>query len=295
MSAFENNDSAIAGIVFLVVFLVYILFAGNVVRQVGIKTRFTMLAIYGVLKFAGQICGIVLAAVGMAHWNWLIAYLVLSVVGFFMLVLTLFQFVAKAQLEAHGSSWLNPVQNDTVKDDKANLLLKFGPAKLVRLVMMVGNILNIYGTASIAGEDPSSLPASTIHSAKIYRTVGSSIFLAATVLSIALAVYVRFVENVRRSVLINCVFLAAPFMFVRSLFGVLSIYVKSMNYFNTQNYTSAGMNRDIVIYEYVLGTLMEFISALIYILSFYWSKQRESAVQHVEQFHIESEKDRYHL
>ncbi|KAK6461047.1 hypothetical protein DFJ63DRAFT_343231 [Scheffersomyces coipomensis] len=53
------------------------------------------------------------------------------------------------------------------------------------------------------------------------------------------------------------------------IFGILSIYVQRMNYYDFNNYTTSGLSSSFVTFEYVLATTMEFIVAVGYISNFY--------------------------
>ena len=52
----------------------------------------------------------------------------------------------------------------------------------------------------------------------------------------------------------------------------MSIYITNMNYFQLSNYNE-GFSKQLIIYEYVLGTTMEFVSAVLLISNYFMAKK----------------------
>ena len=69
------------------------------------------------------------------------------------------------------------------------------------------------------------------------------------------------------------VFIVAPFLLVRGVFGILSIYLDKMDYFLLSNYTAEGLASSFVAYEYIMGTTMEFVSATVFISTYYINRR----------------------
>lgn len=75
--------------------------------------------------------------------------------------------------------------------------------------------------------------------AKSLRGAGQGIFLAETVVLFLLALYLFFWRNVR-GYKVKAVMVAWPFLLVRGIFGVISVFVDKFNYYDFDNYTAAG-------------------------------------------------------
>lgn len=279
MSTFQSPKAAAAALVFLILYTVYVLAAGKIVYKEGFKTVYTFLLVYGLIRFGGQLCGVVFAALGLEHWQWLIAYLVLGAEGYFALVLTGFRFIVKGQRDKFGTSWLEPTKqekNAVFKNPSSTPFQLLGakyPIKWFFHSILVGaNVIIIYGGTSTAGKSVEELSADplTLSTAKICRTVGQALFLASTLFVIGLAYYTYLVEKVNQSYPVKAAMVAAPFLTVRGIFGILSVYIPSMDYYSTANYTATGLNARFVTFEYVLGTTMEFITGALFIGSYYF-------------------------
>lgn len=130
-----------------------------------------------------------------------------------------------------------------------------------------------------------------ILTSKVLRTVGQAIFLSLTFMLIALNIYVFTKERIRNHVTI-AVMLAGPFLIVRGVFGVLSIYITKMNYFDLENYNDNGsLNHQLVIFEYVLSTTMEFVAALFLISKYYFDlKKKAQSILSVDEEESTAEK-----
>ena len=114
MSVFASPKGAAAGLTFFILYTFYCIAALNVIRIEGWKTIYTFLVVYGVIRFGGQLCGVIFSRLGIDHWQWLIAYLILGAEGYFVLVLFGMNLIFHAQLETVGWSWLKPTKNQYI-------------------------------------------------------------------------------------------------------------------------------------------------------------------------------------
>ncbi|KAF8002145.1 hypothetical protein HF325_003110 [Metschnikowia pulcherrima] len=260
MSGFVSPSSGIAASVYFALYTIFLGFMTYVVIKRGLKTLFTFIFVFCLLRFGGQLCGLVYATLDPTHYNWLIAYLVLQAEGYFTLILTCFRFTCKAQVEEHGQSWVMHSGPRTLLLGKFNISWM----RLFHFILLPANAFLIAGGSITANMDPYDQESYhlTINTAKGLRTAGQVIFLLMTIILIALNAYVFMKERIRNRTTTS-VMIAGPFLIVRGIFGILSIFIDDMNYYELTNYTSNGVNKDLVIYEYVLATTMEFLTAVV--------------------------------
>ncbi|ODV76924.1 uncharacterized protein CANTADRAFT_8499 [Suhomyces tanzawaensis NRRL Y-17324] len=281
--AFVAQDSGTAAAVYLALYSIYLVFAATIVIKEGFKTLYFFFVTFGIFRVVGQLCGVVFAAVGFEHWQWLVAYLVFTAEGYFILILSTFHFVAKAQSDTFGTSWLRPTKKEIKERRKAHTnrfragLEEYTFSRLFHMILIPGNAILIAGGSMLAGMDPNDMNSknSQVITSKALRTVGQAIFLAQTCIAIGTAIYVAVAEGLASNIHVIAVFLGAPFLLVRGIFGVLAIYIHDMDYFDSSNYTAHGLNSKFVVYEYVLAATMEFVTACIYIGVYYVYKHKQ--------------------
>lgn len=271
MSGFASVHSGIAASIFLALYTFFLAFMCYVLFRKGWKTVYNFIFFFTLFRFGGQLCGVVYAKLGPLHWQWLIAYLVLGAEGYFALIFAAFRFTCKAQVDEFGTSWVL-----STGPNVGFFILKRMTRTWVRifhLILIPANALVISGGSMLAGIDPSEYNSekNKITTSKALRTTGQALFLLMTFALIALNIHVYFNERVRNTTT-RSVMLAAPFLIVRGLFGILSIYITKMNYFQLSNYSGNGIDYSLVIYEYVLSTTMEFCAAVILMSRFFSSK-----------------------
>ncbi|EEQ36443.1 hypothetical protein CLUG_00566 [Clavispora lusitaniae ATCC 42720] len=259
MSGFVSTDLGAAASFYLAVYVLFTLFMTTVVIRKGFKTVYTFLLFFGIVRTGGQLCGVAYAKLGPSYYKWLIAYLVLGAEGYFALIFAAFQFICKAQKQEFGSSWL-VTSGPPIK----SLLLGRNPTwkSTFRHFLIPANVLVIVGGTMLAGMNTEDLQKdhSTVNTSKGLRTAGQAMFVSMTIVVELLNIYVYFKERVRNSLTLG-VMGASPFLLVRGVFGILSIYVTSMNYFDTSNYNGGSASHKLTIYEYVLSTTMEFVAS----------------------------------
>ncbi|RCK62457.1 hypothetical protein Cantr_09268 [Candida viswanathii] len=281
--AFLFEGSGIAASIFLALFVIYTAFTIRVVYEKGIKSIYTSLLLFGIFRVAGQLCGVAFASLGYEHYQWLIAYLVFSAEGYFVLILTSFHLIAQAQIATTGKSWIRPTHAQR-KDKQRNARnwcqrvdARFPPSTVFHMLLIPANAFIIAGGSILAGQTPGDSDPTKVSTSKGLRTSGQVIFLVQTIMAIALAVYVYVVEGLRHCNIYS-IFLVAPFILVRGIFGIMSIYVHDMNYYDVSNYTAEGFHTKFVIYEYVLATTMEFVTGCIYVSNYYFESRTSKKV-----------------
>ncbi|QFZ25483.1 hypothetical protein EJF18_10579 [Clavispora lusitaniae] len=260
MSGFVSSNLGAAASFYLALYVIYGLFMTAVVFKKGFKTVYTFLWVFGLIRFSGQLCGVVYAKLGPSHYQWLIAYLVLGAEGYLTLILAAFRFTCKAQIRQFGFSWVL-----TSGPFNCRLFGKPLSWKLIfqNLVLIPANVFIIIGGVMLAGMDSEQLENhyEEVNLSKGLRTTGQAVFVFVTFTVVAFNIHVYAKEKVRNCLTI-AVMCASPFLLVRGIFGILAIHVTDMNYFDASNYTSGGSaSHKLTIYEYVLGTTMEFIVA----------------------------------
>ncbi|KAK6463934.1 hypothetical protein DFJ63DRAFT_311233 [Scheffersomyces coipomensis] len=279
--AFESKASGIAASVYIALYTIYISVAVYILSQVGFRTKYNALTIYGIFRFAGQLCAIVFAVLGYNHWQWLVAYLVFTAEGYFMLILTSFYLLGQAQHDTTGKSWIDPNKQER-NEAKARAITSvqrfratFSIAIIFHFILIPANVLIIYGGTQLAGLSIEQISdqSSKVRRSKIFRTAGQSVFLAQSIIAIGLALYCLIVEKLRH-INIYTILFVAPFLTVRGIFGILSIYIQKMNYYDFSNYTADGLSSSFVTYEYVLATTMEFIVAVSYLANYFLRKKK---------------------
>lgn len=277
---FESEPSGIAASIFLALYTVYMAFTIAIVLKKGIKSVYSMLLLFGIFRVVGQMSAVIFAKLGYEHWQWLIVYLVFSAEGYFVLVLATFRFLTIAQKRRYGTSWIRPTAEEKAKRkaQATSLWQRYLACSLstsFHMVLIPANALVVAGGSMLAGIDPDQLSKehSKVTTSKGLRTSGQAIFLVETFVTVILLLYCMIKENVRdhTTYLIS---IASPFLLVRGIVGVLSIYIRQMNYYDMRNYTSEGLSLSFVIYEYTLTATMEFIVATCLIANYYEESYR---------------------
>lgn len=261
--SFEDKDLGIAASVYLGLYLIFLGVAIYVLIQRGWKTRFTFFTIYGLIRVGGQISGIGFATQGLEHYQWLIAYIVLSAEGYFTLVLSSLFFLIKVQETTFGSSYL-------VDKKFGTRFIKRSFKDLFHFMLVAANVFIIAGSSISSGDD-NDLDESTYKTAKGLRVAGQVIFFVLSFSVSVLTVWTYFVHKIRTGVIV-LLLAAIPFITVRGIFGVLSIFINAMNYVYLPNYYTKSSFRTMTVYEYVLGTTMEYVTAWL-LLTCHWFRK----------------------
>lgn len=267
--ALKHTDSGVAAAVFLALYAIYALVMVYIVYVKGFKTVYTFLMSFPFIRFGSQLCGLVFAIKGIEHYKWLIAYLVLGAEGYFVLILSAFLFLVHAQKRKNGYSWLEKSQSFLKENPLRNSY-----AAIFHWVLVPANAMVIAGGSMLTGIENYDAERKKVRISKGLRTTGQSLFLSLTIIILLLGLNAFKKEKVRNHFNIT-ILLASPFLIVRGVFGILSIYIENMNYYQLSNYSGAGINHMLVIYEYVLSTTMEFAASIFIVSNFFLEKQAD--------------------
>ena len=158
------------------------------------------------------------------------------------------------------------------------------------MFLIPANAFIVGGGSLLTGANADELNKETgkVSTSKALRTTGQTIFLIQTVIVVLLLIYVYVKEKIRGRTM-YLLFAASPFLLVRGIFGIMSIYVDKMNYYKLSNYTAEGLTSDFVAYEYCLATTMEFVAACLLISNYYLDREAKVVdKEKIEEFEKES-------
>lgn len=266
-----HKNSLIAGSIYLALYTIILPFAALTSYKRNWQLIFCSLLFFTIIRFGSQICAVVFSCLGFAHWQWLIAYLVLGAEGYFVLILSSLQFIIHGQLKFLGKSWIRnsgPGGWITDEDRKSKIwqirwkhIGKIPYSTIYHLWLIPANAFIVAGGSMLTGATAEELAdgSDQVSASKALRTTGQVIFLTLTIIMVLIALHTYFKQKVRTWPIIS-VLIASPFLVVRGTFGILSIFITKMNYYQMSNYSGGGIGNQLVIYEYVLSTTMEFIS-----------------------------------
>lgn len=267
--ALKHTDSGIAAAVFLALYAIYALVMVYIVHIKGFKTVYTFLMSFPFIRFGSQLCGLVFVIKGIEHYKWLIAYLVLGAEGYFVLILSAFSFLVHAQKRKKGHSWLEKTQSSLKEIPLGNSY-----AAIFHWLLVPANAMVIAGGSMLTEIENYDAERKQVRISKGLRTAGQALFLSLTIIILLLGLNAFRKERVRNHFNVTII-LACPFLIVRGVFGILSIYIENMNYYQLSNYSGAGINHMLVIYEYVLSTTMEFSASILIVSNFFLEKQAD--------------------
>lgn len=271
MSGFIYKDSGIAASIYLAFYTILLPLSAITCYRRRKQVIFWSLFIFTLFRFSSQLCAVVFSCVGYAHWQWLIAYLVLGAEGYFVLILSSMQIIIHGQLKFLGKSWIrNSGPNGWISDEERKSKIwqmrlkhfkKIPYSSLFHLWLIPANAFIVAGGSMLTGVSAEELAKGSgdVITSKVLRTVGQAIFLILTVVMVFVAIHTYYKQKVKTWPVIS-VLIASPFLIVRGTFGILSIFITKMNYYQMTNYTDEGIGSLLIIYEYVLSTTMEFIS-----------------------------------
>jgi hypothetical protein len=274
MGFFDSRSGAAAS-TFLVL---YTLLCGaaifTVVRK-GFKSTYTMILFFCVIRMGAQLCAVAFSTLGYEHYQWLVAYLVLGAEGYFTLILSSFYFQAYAEYITFGRSVLKPTKDQLERECSTARERRrarcTSPSAIFHWILIPANAILIAGGAQLSGAVPGDPDyESKYNTSKGMRSTGQALFLFLVAVSGATNLWLIFKKRVRIYMVYATLAAWVP-LFVRGVFGLLSCFLDSLNYFDLSNYTEAGISTKFIACEYVLGATMEFIGAAI-LLSTYFIK-----------------------
>lgn len=266
---FNDTNSGAASVTFLILYVIFGSLCSLAVYRKGVLTIYGVILAFSTIRIFAQISAIVFSTIGIqssSGLSWLVAYIVLGAEGYFVLLLCLLSVLFKAEIESQGWSKFqhtrDQIERECQGDRGKEFIMKLSEFSFqYHFMLMPANALVIAGGAILAQADPSESDyGSKAQLSKILRGVGQVIFLVLNTAVIFVAYYVYKVERIRNYKVI-AVMIAWVFLFVRGIYGVISVFVTSLNYADPANYTNGGMKPSFVAVEYVLGTLMELLGA----------------------------------
>lgn len=101
------------------------------------------------------------------------------------------------------------------------------------------------------------------------RTIGPAIASSLLVGYFTSRTYFKGVKTKTMLVLIAII----PILTVRGVYGIMACKIDDMNYFNVDNYINPHLGERMTIYEYVLSTTMEYLTATL-LLNIFWVKKK---------------------
>ncbi|KAI0461617.1 hypothetical protein LJB42_000916 [Komagataella kurtzmanii] len=261
----------IAAIVFTILYGIFAIVSISILwKKRTIRTFYTGLFLFGLLRAAAQGCLIGFSAQEFIPRQWLIAYVVLKTEAYYLLILISLFLVCASYLEANGGSWSKRGSFDPSKSLLGFKRFNLNTVVLLYCLTVVANVLVVVGGTLLASVNANEYGnnLSRINSSKGLRATGQALFLMSTLAVLTLAACAIVLDNIR-SYLLASVFLATPFLLVRGVYGLLSPFVQGANYASMANYASTGMSTSFIVTEYVLATTMEFISGCIFLSTYY--------------------------
>lgn len=285
MGFFDPHEGAAAS-TFLVLYFLLWLCACYVVKNKGFKSNYTFIFTFCLIRLAAQLCAVVFAKLGYEHINWLIAYLILGAEGFFTLILATFCFLAYAEYITTGTSVIKPSKEEIKRQyptriERTRATIR-SPTFLFHIFLIPANALVIAGGSKMAGVDPEDAGSSDqVNTAKGLRAAGQAMFLIQIFIVLLTALYLIFKRNIRIYMVYACFAAWFPLL-VRGIYGILSVFLHKLNYFDLSNYTATGISSTFLATEYVLGTTMEYIAALCLISTYFIRNPHKGKTENIE-------------
>ncbi|KAF7973628.1 hypothetical protein HWV62_14816 [Athelia sp. TMB] len=282
-----SNETS-AALVFLVLYAILFitLILGYLTRQLGLRSRYTILAFHITIRLASQATGLAFGIVGFANYRLLVAYFVLGAEGYFTLVYCAFRFLISWQNHnsATHDSWLEPRRpkgQPFLQRLQQSLTLSGSsggsPMSTIHVLLIAANTIIVVGGSLLAGGDMVQFYKNLLTS-KGLRVTGQAIFLLINIF--LLYCLVRTINEARREnpgqrvhPTLLLLLAAWPLLFVRGIYGVLAGLLPTFNYFDPGNHTDTGLTNSFVASEYVLGTAMEWTSCLLLLSTWYTSRK----------------------
>lgn len=282
---FKIESSGIAGSVFLALYAVLLPLTIYCSVKKGFKSLFLLLLLFNVIRLAGQICAFLLGYYGIENEGYLVGYIIFSAEGYFVLILASLYTIVHGQILVKGESWIKDYgpRGRYNHENKRWYRIKTHWYGIYHLLLIPANALLVVGGAITSGLDLEDFLQNVpeVEMSKSLRCAGQVLFLFLTIVMTVIAIHTYFFQKVKCYTLI-AVLTACPLLLIRGVFGILSIYIDDMNYMAMSNYLN-GFHSTLIIYEYILGTSMEFVSA-IFLVSAYFDKQREPELSREDLF-----------
>ncbi|KAI5479925.1 hypothetical protein MNV49_002215 [Pseudohyphozyma bogoriensis] len=269
------SGDAAPGLIFLILYLGFFALLTTLYAQKKIswKSRYSFVYFHVIMRLGGQISGVIFSFLSWNQFNTrlntLVAYLVLSAEGYFSLVLCSYRFLIVWQQDRFETSNLEPrIPKGTPWRQRWKMVQR-SPMAAIEYMLIGANAIIISGGSllSNAMQDPANKQHS-ISTGKALRVAGTAIFLA-LVQVFALVAIQSYRRKGDRTLL--CIIAVWPFLTVRGAFGIIQVLVSTFSYYNPEIYTDDGIKPSFLAAEYILATLMEWISCGL-LISTYFSR-----------------------
>lgn len=225
-----------------------------------------MLLIYCIIRICGQICGMIYMLMASKPFGLLLAYIIMTAEGYFIIVWESLSFVIDWHKCNFGGSFMNyPLYWKSLNPTKHRILALLRTSKhLFHLLFITANTLLVISGTIVIKPNPSGE-----YIGMILRTAGSAIFLAGIIVIIGILIYTFYLCRTKYHYpwkqlgTLFIISLAMPFLLVRGVFGVLQACDYEYTYSNEENYTADGFSTSFLIGEYVLSIAMELITCML--------------------------------
>lgn len=243
-----------------------------------------MILFFCLIRMGAQLCAVAFSTLGYEHYEWLIAYLVLGAEGYFTLILSSFYFQAYAEYITFGRSELKPTKDQLEREystARERRHARFmSPSAIFHWLMIPANVLIIAGGTQLSGAVPGDPDyESKYKTSKGMRSTGQAMFLLLVTVSGATNLWLIFKKRVRIYMVYATLAAWVP-LFIRGVFGLLSCFLDSLNYFDISNYTANGMSAKFIACEYILGATMEFIGATLLLSTYFIKNPYKRSLSH---------------
>lgn len=218
---------------------------------------------------------IVFATLGYKHHTWLLAHIVLSAQGLYLLLISTFGRLANAEYLSFGESVLYPRKSVGGEQERIGQSWR-SPRAFFTWFLVPANAFILAGGLMLSKDNSVTTATNSLAPKSLgLRATGQCIFL---VLSAALSL--RSVSVTKNNRIRNCtastVSFACVFLVIRASYGFISCFVHQLNYFNPDNYyTHTGAYTIFTTTNYILGTTMEFCSAALLLSAYFIPNQHE--------------------
>jgi len=274
------NAEASAALAFLILYAILFTFLllGYTTGRLRHRSRYGVIMFHVIVRLASQATGLAFGIIGYSNPQLLVAYFILGAEGYFTLVLCTYRFLISWQNHntLKHNSWLEPRHPPGTPLSKkflasVSLFSKpYQPMAIMHYWLIGANAIIISGGSMLAAGQNSY--QENYKKARAMRVAGQSIFLAIHVF-LLYCIYDAIIQfkrerggAVHRTLLI--LLTVWPLLFVRGLYGILSSVVPLFNYFSPSNYGEFGLTVSFVASEYILCTLMEWLSCALLMLTY---------------------------
>lgn len=247
---------SICAIDLLIHYLGLFIVSSYIVSRLGWKNGYGYILFFSLIRLGGQACGIGFSIFGIQNFSWLIAYLVFTVEGYFILLMAIMLFICKEQAQVMGLSYLK--KQLWFKRDSFTVYF--------HLFLIPANSLLVVSGTLTQGDNPSDL-------GKYLKGIGQILFLLQSLVLSGITIYDYRVNNVKTTRM-KLLLTLIPFILIRGIFGVVSTFIEELSYLSDQIYTSTRAMMIWTLYEYLLSVTMEFLTAFCLVAT-YFSKERK--------------------